>query len=256
MELLEDLKLKAQEEARDNEKKITDYLQGLIDNPIKVDVNCNDGREVYLTVKFLGAEGEKYWAADVSISYESKYDFDLKKRVDPVLRMDSSSSGLTSRQENPGKVLRAEFMYKLWQHEPEFTQLLNTLPHNADKEYTDAWHKHQAEEQEQARLAEVAKRAQVFQSLAPGLTYEDTHLQESYTIQKITPARVYVQRRSLNVNYRGKSVFVYDCYISKELLIDQLAKGYSIFQIGSENFCGKAKWKWLPLTDDNLYNRH
>lgn len=249
MELLKDLEIKAKGEANYNEDRITSYLQGLIDSPIRVNVNRNDDRETYLSVEFLDVNGKKYFAADVSISYECEYDFDLRDYPDPVLRMDSSSSGLTSRKENPGKVVRAEFMYKLWQHEIEFTHLLDTLSHSAEKAYTDACSKKQAEERKQAKLTEDAKRNAVLKTLAPGLTFEHEHLRTSYTIQKVTPARVYVNCKHINLS--DDCMAIYDCYVNKSLLVDQLVNNRSIFDIATDDFYGKTNCHLEPISGSN-----
>lgn len=211
---LEVLKNKAIAESDKNVKTITTYIQSLVADPIRVNINNSYKNDWSFTIEALDQNGDRYFGGDLSVSYESKYDWDKKKQLEPELRMDCSSSGRTSRRENYGKVVRVMLAAALWAHEEEFGKLLTGLPHSDNDAYTGAHSKYNQEQKELAARQKAEKEQAIWNQLVVGYTCKsDT---DRYTLQKITPKRVYFVHERLEYNYKE------EFYVEKNALMSAL----------------------------------
>ena len=214
--LLNDVKV----EQDANKALIQNYLEGLIGKGIATHISIDTYSQynVVINIEFL-AEADnlksRYFGADISLDYCRDYDWKNDTYSEPVIRMNTSSCGSQSRQENPGIYYRAKTQLAIWDHEEEFKALLNGLHYECVVAHRKALNQFEAERKAK-EAEEKAQRIQKFESqLVVGKEFNENFDDRSYCamITNITPKRVYFNYGETGLDY------YYSVYVDKEALI-------------------------------------
>lgn len=256
---LEELRTASDAQYESNENKITSYIKALTDKPCVVSCsdsttahNGKDHRDFYITVEFLGEDGKRIFASDFNASYRARSHWSNNDLVfdGPALAMDCGSSGLTTRKDNPGKIYRVQLMAALWEHEDEFCELLESLPHNDVYAYCDERARLERIKREEEKQAREKKTAEVEAALVAGFEFTEANLDYrgkklgvvTFKVDKVTPKRVYFTRKSTQPGSRykheitdgkykyvgteyGIETVVHTCYADKGSVIYALVNG-------------------------------
>lgn len=226
---LNQLQSNAAVEQEANKKIISNYLHKLIGQevPVKLYINTYSKHRVSIGIEFLKEAdnpSSSYFGAGIDIDYSSTYNFDKEVYEAPKLKLNTSSCGGKSRQDNPGLYLRAKTQISIWDHEEEFKELLENLKYDETEVFKSA--SSEFSKECAAKEAEnTAKRIEALNSsLLQGKTFKSTIYDKEYfaSITSITPKRLYFSFGVLNQNcyktgYVDKEKMVYRATWCKEV---------------------------------------
>lgn len=269
----------AKAEETQNRDRVFKYLQTLTPGcPTfrMTDITYNYQPDISITITFLNNREDpevKSSYFEFDIAYKAEYDWETKTAKAPELLMGCGSYGMQTKKQNPGKVYGYHMMGVLWEHETEFTKLLDTLSHDASEAYSSAKCEYDLEQAEIKRKGEEAHKAEVAAQVKVGFEFSeqlDNRRQNKYEykITKMTPKRCYLEvvRQYKDWRYRwedskcvGREDGVFSekftCYMETSRLLSRLINGTEHYcdlthgeqPIGNQNFTVE---KFTPSTNE------